>query len=363
MRVLHCIWRMNMGGAERQLVHLSSALIRRNVDVHVVTVHPGENDTPLAESGATIHHLASLAKYDPLLVPRTAALIRRLRPDVVSTWLTQMDIIGGLAAAVIGVPRVLNERCSGEAYPPSLLHYVRARIGAGSQAIVANSKGGGDYWLPYLEDEGRMHVIQNIVPKDEIDAAPRHVDGIGEEVPVVLFVGRFSAEKNLERLIDALAIALQRRPMKAVFCGDGPLRPAIEARALQLGIADRLLFLGIVTNVWGWMKRAAALVAVSVSEGDPNAVLEGIACGTPLVLSDIPAHASLVGVDAAWFVDPSSSVSIASGIVSAIADETEGRVRARRARATIESRSAAEIAARHEEVYRGIIKTIVGRSN
>lgn len=351
-----------MGGAERQLVHLCNGLSRRNIDVHVVTIHPGENDASLAASGATIHRLTSFAKYDPLLVPQTAGLIRRLRPDVVNTWLTQMDIIGGLAGAVTGVPRALSERSTGDGYPPSLLHRTRAWVGAGSHAIVANSEGGREYWRPYVEDEARLHVIQNIVPQEAIDAAPRTVEGIGEDDPVVLFVGRFSAEKNLECLLDALAIALQRRPLKAVFCGDGALRPAIEARARELGIADRVLFLGTVTNVWAWMKRAAALIAVSVFEGNPNAVLEGIACGTPLVLSDIPAHAALLGGDAAWFVDPSSPASIASGIVDAVADATEARDRAARARAAIGSRSATEIAARYEDVYRGIAKTTAGRT-
>jgi glycosyltransferase involved in cell wall biosynthesis len=353
MRVLHCIWRMGMGGAERQIIQLSAALGRRNIDVDVATVFAGMNDAHLAATGAVCHRLHAAGKYDPLLIPRMVHLMRRIRPDVVSTWLTQMDILGGLSAEMTSTPWVLCERSVQAAYPRSILHTTRAHVGARADAIVANSDGGGEYWR-HFADPARIHVIPNIVPLDEIEQESEGVEEGNSDGDVILYVGRFSEEKNLDRLMDALATVLPQRNATAVFCGEGPLRAAIQRKVAALGIADRTRFLGTVSNVWAWMKRAAVMVAVSVFEGNPNAVLEAIACGTPLVVSDIASHRALVSEESAWLVDPQSADSIANGLQAALGDSAQARARAERARAVIAARSADEIAAQYVDVYESI---------
>jgi glycosyltransferase involved in cell wall biosynthesis len=357
MRVLHCIWRMNVGGAERQLILLSEELLRRGMEVHVVTAFPGDNDAPLAATGATLHRLDPAGRYDPTLPLRLAGLVRRLRPDVMHTWLTQMDILGGTAASIGGIPWALSERSSRAAYPPGLLNRTRSLIGARADAVIANSPGGREYWKERIAPE-RITVIPNIVPRAAIQAAPLAVSGAGDGDEVVLYVGRFSAEKNLDRLVDALALVIAQRPaVRAVFCGDGPLRPAIEAQARARGIGGRALFAGRVDDVWSWMKRASALVAVSIFEGDPNAVLEAMAARTPLVLSDIAAHRALVDESSARLVEGESVQSIAAGILGALTDREDAAARASRAAARIGERAAAQIAARYEEVYRNMTRS------
>jgi glycosyltransferase involved in cell wall biosynthesis len=244
------------------------------------------------------------------------------------------------------------------AYPPTIVHRLRSAIGARADLIVPNSVGGAEYWRGITRDPRRIRVIPNVVPQTEIDAAPHLTSeetGFDATDEVVLYVGRFSAEKNLETLLDAVSQVVESRKSAFVFCGDGPLRAQIEGKALELGIADRTRFPGNVANVWSWMKRADAMVAVSLFEGNPNAVLEAIAAGTPLVVSDIPAHRALLNDDSAWFIDPASASSIAAGLVAALSDRSEARARAARARAVVASRSADEIAARYEEVYRELL--------
>ena len=354
MRVLHCIWRMSTGGAEGQLVRVAAGLVRRGVEVHVATVFAGALDADLAAVGATPHRLHLAGKYDPLVLFRLASLCRKVRPDVMQTHLTQMDIAGGSVAEILRTPWILSERSMTMAYPPTLIHRLRASIGARADLIVPNSDGGAEYWIGITRDPRRIRVIPNAVPQTEIDAAPhltREETGLDSTEEVVLYVGRFSAEKNLETLLTAVSEVLKSRKSVFVFCGDGSMRTQIEAKALELGIADRTRFLGTVTNVWSWMKRADAIVAVSVFEGNPNAVLEAIAVGTPLVVSDIPGHRALLNDESAWFVDPASASSIAAGLVAALSDRKEARARAARARAVVASRSEDEIAAQYEEVY------------
>jgi glycosyltransferase involved in cell wall biosynthesis len=358
MRVLHCIWRMSVGGAEGQLVRVAAGLVRRGVEVDVATVFPGALDADLVAAGANLHRLYVAGKYDPLVLFRLASLCRRVRPDVMQTHLTQMDIVGGAVAEILRIPWILSERSMAMAYPPTVVHRLRSAIGARADLIVANSVGGGEYWRSIARDPRRVRLIPNVVPQTEIDAAPHFTsgeEGFCATDEVVLYVGRFSAEKNLETLLNAISQVVKSRKSVFVFCGDGSMRAQIEAKALELGIADRTRFLGTVINVWSWMKRADAMVAVSLFEGDPNAVLEAIAAGTPLVVSNIPAHRALLNDQSAWFVDPSSASSVAAGLVAALSDRTEARERAARARSVVASRSADEIAARYEEVYQELM--------
>src|SRR5258708_16637088 len=100
MRVLHCIGGLGGGGAERQVSYLSKELLRRGVDVHIAYRHGGHNLNGIQESGATLHELWGRNNYDPLLLCSLVKLVRRVKPDLIQTWLLQMDVLAGLAAVL-----------------------------------------------------------------------------------------------------------------------------------------------------------------------------------------------------------------------------------------------------------------------
>src|SRR5262245_22803165 len=102
-RVLHLITNLGQGGAERQLTYLCCALARPGWDVHVGFLEAGRlhddvNLDRLRRSGVSARHLPNFGPYDPLNPLRFVRLIRRVRPDVVQTWIPMVDVTGGLAA-------------------------------------------------------------------------------------------------------------------------------------------------------------------------------------------------------------------------------------------------------------------------
>lgn len=354
MRILHCIWSMNAGGAERQLVQLTQAMSCRGAKIHVAVANDGFLDAAVRASGATLHRLGKFGDYDPSLALRIAHLIRRVKPNVVNTWLVKMDIAGGAAARLMRVPWVLSERSSTGAYFPSPLHALRKTMGVHARAIIANSQGGRDYWRRFRSADA-ISVIPNIVAGADIDAATPIAGAVPADADLIVSACGLREEKNLHRLVDAIALVMRSRSVFAAFCGDGPLRASLEAHVQSLGIADRIIFTGVTSDVWRWMKRASAVVAVSHWEGEPNSVLEAIACGAPLVVSDIPAHRALVSENAATIVDLMSVESIAGGLCAALTDREGARVRAASARTALSGRNADRIAAAYEDVYRGVI--------
>jgi glycosyltransferase involved in cell wall biosynthesis len=121
--------------------------------------------------------------------------------------------------------------------------------------------------------------------------------------------------------------------------------------ARELGIAHRVVFTGYVDNLWDLMKRADALVSLSRFEGCPNVVLEAMACGCPLIVSDIPAHREILDEHSALFVDLKDPDEAASAIRTTLFGGDAARRRASAARVRVAGRSIEGTARLYEQLY------------
>lgn len=345
---------MAEGGSELQLAYLAAAQARAGDDVHLAAAAEGPRTEELLAAGVTVHPLHPRGSYDPMLFWRLDRLVAGLRPHVVQTWLRQMDIVGGWAASRAGVPWVLTERSSLLAHGFGAKSAVRVLLARRAAAIVSNSRGGEAYWAPRVGKRVRRWIIPNAVPVAEIEAAAP-VEDRAIALPaghgLVLVVGRLNREKNLPKLLQALRIVASDRPIVADFCGVGSDEGSLRRLAVMEGLGRTVRFRGFVSPVWGWMKRADVFVSVSLYEGQPNAVLEAMAAGCPLVLSDIPAHGELLDDGCALFVDASSPERIAAGLRECLEQPGEAKERAELARQRIADCSADEIAKRYRAVY------------
>ncbi len=110
----------------------------------------------------------------------------------------------------------------------------------------------------------------------------------GRDNDLVVCVGRLSPEKDQRTLIRAMGLLPAARPWRLAIIGEGPERAALEALARSLGLADRIVFTGAVADPFAFMMRARLAVCASVYEGLGNAVIEALACGTPVVSTDCP---------------------------------------------------------------------------
>jgi glycosyltransferase involved in cell wall biosynthesis len=357
MRVLHLIPSLVGGGAESQLALLAPALDRLGVDTHVGYVHPGVNLARLENSPVKLHRIPCRTNNDPFLVPRTVRLIRTLQPAIVQTWLTQMDVLGGMAAFLARVPHVISERSSSLAYPRTWKNSLRTRVGAGAAAVVANSQGGADYWARSCNSVPRT-VIRNGIPLEQI-AASVSADaaslGLNADTRIILFAGRLNPEKNLQVLVEALDAVLQiEQDCAAVLFGEGPLREAVGAQLSGSRARDRFRLEHYTGDLWSWMRRASVFVSVSRFEGNPNVILEAMAAGCPLVVSEIPQHREILDDSSALFCGGIAAADVTLSIRRALNDRQGAEARRGEAlrRSTVWSIEAA--ARRFVELYANV---------
>ncbi|HVI42643.1 MAG TPA: glycosyltransferase family 4 protein [Anaerovoracaceae bacterium] len=148
-------------------------------------------------------------------------------------------------------------------------------------------------------------------------AEQKNAFGIAENDFVFVYAAEFSRRKNHELLLRGFAKAIEKikelennnelgnnhEPpadlssdrLKLVLAGDGVLLDEMKALAIELGIADRVIFLGYTRNVDELYPCCDVSITTSRSEGLPFNVMEAMACGLPVIVSDIKGHKELVG--------------------------------------------------------------------
>lgn len=346
-----------LGGAERQLSYLGPELVRMGHDVHVAFLHPGPNLHRLDSGGVVLHQFEANRNHDPGILLGAIRIIREIDPDVVQTWLLQMDIVGALATAATGKPWILTERSSALGHPAGVKNRIRWFFGGKADAIVSNSRGGDMYWQSRRTPRRRI-VIPNSLPLDEIEeTSPDSLTDfvLDRSMKVVLFVGRLTEGKNIPNLIAALAEVMAGDRIAALFCGNGPMKSQAEKQVEQLSISDRVFFLGNTQRAWALMKRADLFAFISEFEGFSNVVIEAMACGCPLLVSDIPSHREFLDEETAIFVDPHRSSDIADAIQRFFSMPDKAELRARAAKKRVEKWSNASMAGQYEKLYREIL--------
>lgn len=357
LRVLHLIPSLRGGGAERQCCLLAREQALSGLEVHVGLIADGPYLRLLEESGVTIHRLRASSNHDPLLLVRLVRLIRSLQPDVLQTWILQMDVLGGVAAMLCRVPWIMTERASEPHYRASLKGWIRRRLGHHADAVVSNSVRGGRYWQRAGASQQGRYVIPNGVPLDDIAPAPAvRVAGLPENTSVILFAGRLVDQKNLLVMLDGIERVLATTPAHAVICGEGPAYDRVLKETRRPGLEGRVHLVGFREDFWGLLKTASVFISVSLYEGRPNTILEAMAAGCPLVVSDIPEHREFLDADVAWLVDPDDPEPIGTALRQALTDRHAAQERAGRARIRAEGFSLKTCRVHYDAVYCDVLK-------
>jgi glycosyltransferase involved in cell wall biosynthesis len=290
--------------------------------------------------------------------------INRLQIDIVHTFMVRATIVGVLAARLSSCKAILTSRRNlGYWFTPNYLRVFRI-LNRMTSRIVANSEGAK---RAAMQIEGlpasRIDVLYNGVDLSRFsgDGDPSLLDrlGIPRSSRIVGIVANYRPVKDLPMFIRAARLIADRHP-DAVFllAGKGELRQSLEMQAEQLGIRGKVFFTDGEGAVAGYLPLLQVGCLTSANEGFSNAILECMAAGLAVVVTDVGGNREAVIEGVTGFLTPAGDEKIfAQRVNSLLEDDALRKKMGESGRARCVQHFSMEACVRqHESYYESLLK-------
>lgn len=289
-RAVFVINSMTSGGAERVmselLQHLQDAL--QEVDVYLLLLDRKEPCYPIPDY-VQIICLNSAGSLLPSIIGTTLAL-RRIKPDVVLSFLHRANVANVLASILLRHTCLISVRSNtsqliGHGFKAWLLKHTFKLLYPLADKVIAVSKGvSTDLQHHFCIPAQRLQVIYNPYDLKKLQALAQLAPTLPHPKDYIVSVGRLEPCKNFDRLIRAYH--LSGLSLKLLILGEGPEQTKLQHLIYELGLEDRVMLLGFLKNPFPIIKRARFGVFASSREGFPNAMAEAMALSLPVIATD-----------------------------------------------------------------------------
>lgn len=198
----------------------------------------------------------------------------------------------------------------------------------------------------------RISLVRNAIDIARVNQAKSEdIPPLDSDLIHLITVGRMQPQKGHTHLLEAVGRLAQQerfRTLRLHFVGDGPLRPDLQALAGRLGIADQMIWHGFLKNPFALVARCHLFCLPSLYEGLPLALLEAMACGTPVIAADCPSGPREVLADGQFgtLVPVADSATLAQEIANILDNPTNAQERAVAAKNHVETHYSIESALR-----------------
>jgi GalNAc-alpha-(1->4)-GalNAc-alpha-(1->3)-diNAcBac-PP-undecaprenol alpha-1,4-N-acetyl-D-galactosaminyltransferase len=367
MKLTLVISSLSSGGAERVITLLSKGFIERGYDVTVITL--SGKDTDFYQLPAGVSRLAlGITNISPtplhalwnnwyrLLTLRRA--IQSTHPDVVISHLSTTNVLTILSLFQTSYPIIVTEHNDSKKLSLGKVWKMLRHLTYPYASMLVSVSQGVDEGFDWLSKTKRA-VIYNplvIIEDGKETDLPQAVD------PNKLWItamGRLIYQKGFDLLLSAFHQVADKYPdWQLVILGKGELRPQLENMAKNLGLSERVIFLGTIRNPFPVLRNSKLFVMSSRHEGFPMAHGEALACGLPVIATNCPSGVGEIirdGIDG--ILVPNEDVSaLATAMERLMSNEEERKRLAARAPEVSERFSLEKVMEMWETLISKIIK-------
>jgi glycosyltransferase involved in cell wall biosynthesis len=287
--VAFCVTDLDPGGAERALVRIVTGLDRSRWTPAVFCLGPeGKLADELRQAGIDVFCYGATRAWNLGVIPWLTRHLRAFRPELLQGVLFHGNLAGRIAGRRAGVPVIVSGHRVAEREKRWHL-WLDRWTGRWVDHHVCVSQGVAEHVRRHLQLRAeQVTVIPNGVALPAATRAAATVRaewGIAECELLVLAIGRLHRQKGFATLIDAFAAMRPRLPGPArlLIVGDGPERGRLERRIRVHGLGESVHLAGRRDDVPDLLRAADLFVLSSLWEGMPNALLEAMAAGVPVV--------------------------------------------------------------------------------
>lgn len=335
MKILYIITRSERGGAQSHLLSLLEKAVQEHQAVLAVGAADieGGHDFLVGQAqalGIDVHVLPSLVTpLSPLADLRATRelvrVIRETRPDLLHLHSSKAGLLGRVAGWLRGVPSVFTAH--GWAFTDGVSPVRKAiavvfewAVAPLTARIIAVSQYDADLARRWrVGRPGQVVALENGIPDIALQRRER---GAGELLRVVM-TARFAVQKDQQQLIRAAA---QVPGVELWLIGDGPLLPEAQALAQQLGVSERVSFLGSRSDVPELLAQADVFALISNYEGFPMSTLEAMRAALPVIVSDVGGAGEAVMPGGTGFLVPKGDVPELARVLQVLVDDPAWRV-------------------------------------
>jgi glycosyltransferase involved in cell wall biosynthesis len=348
LRLLAVIEAPNITGPAKNLLEFASLARDAGVETTLATFTRGVPTNLFIETarhqGISVEVIPERRAYDLAVLAALQNLADRVQPDIIQTHAVKSHFLARLAKLFRRAPWVAFHHGYTWTSTETRLHNQLDRwsLRAAHQVLTVS--------VPFLEDlvakgvrRERIEIVHNAIMPEwgrstpEARAALRAKMGIALDRKVILMVGRLSLEKDHLMLLEAINRLSPSLSPHLIIVGEGPERLSIEQRIRALNLSGAVTLTGQQDSAEPYYGIADVAVLSSRSEGSPNALLEAMAAGVPVV-------ATRVGGIPEMVTDNESALLVKPGDVSAMTDAI--------ARLLEDSQLAARLTQRSRELIR-----------
>ncbi len=325
MRIMLLSTGLRLGGAEQQVAALARHFVALGHAVAVVSLTP-DCDVDLPEA-ATVLRLDM--RKTPWSMASTLwqirAFLRAWQPDILHAHMVHANLFARALTRITRTPPVI---CTAHSYREGgrlrmLAYRLTDRWASLTTHVSADGRQG-------MIDAGaappdRIVVVPNGIeldrfhPSPELRLATRQSLGATEASILILNVGRLVPEKAQDLLLDAFSRLQSEERVEArlLIAGEGSEREALAATIERLGLDGSATLLGMRRDIAALLNAADLFVLSSEIEGMPLVIAEALACGCPVVSTDAPGVAGLLG-DAGQIVPRNNAAALAAAMRAAL---------------------------------------------